>query len=252
MTVSPSPQQNQLLAALPLETLRRLQPHLELVPLEFGKVLCESGDVMRHAYFPTDSIASLLYVTREGASSALAAVGNEGVVGVALFTGGDSTSTRAIVQSAGYAYRLNGRKFKEELNRHSDLQVLLLRYTQSLITQMAQTAVCNRHHSIEQRLCRWLLLTLDRLQDNHITLTQEFIAETLGVRREGVTEAAGKLQRMGVIEYSRGRITILDRGEMEHMTCECYSVVKKETDRLLPHVHIHNHQQQHHHYTRSA
>ena len=246
----PNPQQNQLLAALSSDTLRRLMPHLEPVHLEFGKVLCGSGDVLTHAYFPTDAIASLVYVTRDGASSALAAVGNEGVVGVTLFMGGDSSPLRAIVLNSGFAYRLKGCKFKEELNRFGDLNNLLLRYTQSIITQTAQTAVCNRHHSIEQRLCRWLLQTLDRLQDNQVTLTQEFIAEMLGVRREGVTEAAGKLQRMGVIEYSRGRIKVLNRAQLEFLACECYCVVKKETDRLLPHVPFHQPQPQHHQYTR--
>lgn len=235
----PNPQQNQLLAALSSDTMRRLLPHLEPVHLEFGKVLCGSGDVLSHAYFPTDAIASLVYVTREGASSALAAVGNEGVVGVTLFMGGDSSPMRAIVLNSGFAYRLKGCKFKEELNNYGDLNNLLLRYTQSIITQTAQTAVCNRHHSIEQRLCRWLLQTLDRLQNNQVTLTQEFIAEMLGVRREGVTEAAGKLQRMGVIEYSRGRIKVLDRAQLEFLACECYCVVKKETDRLLPYMPCH-------------
>lgn len=232
----PNPQQNQLLAALPEDALQRLLPHMEPVRLEFGKVLCGAGDVLTHAYFPTDAIAALAYVTRDGASSALAAVGNEGVVGVTLFMGGDSSPLRAIVLNSGYAYRLKGNRFKEELNRYGDLNSLLLRYTQSIVTQTAQTAVCNRHHSIEQRLCRWLLLTLDRLNTNQVSLTQEFIAEMLGVRREGVTEAAGRLQRMGVIEYSRGRITVIDRMQLEFLACECYCVVKKETDRLLPHV----------------
>lgn len=240
MNSLPHPQQNQLLASLSAETQRRLLPHLEPVHLEFGKVLCGSGDVLSHAYFPANAIASLVYVTRDGASSGLAAVGNEGVVGVTLFMGGDSSPLRAIVLKSGYAYRLKGCRFKEEINQHGDLNRLMLRYTQSLITQTAQTAVCNRHHSIEQRLCRWLLQTLDRLEDNQVSLTQEFIAEMLGVRREGVTEAAGKLQRMGVIEYSRGRITVLDRDEMEFLACECYSVVKNETDRLLPHAPLHH------------
>jgi CRP-like cAMP-binding protein len=232
----PNPQQNQLLAALPTDALQRLLPHLEPVHLEFGKVLCGSGDILTHAYFPTDAIAGLVYVTRDGASSALAAVGNEGVVGVTLFMGGDSSPLRAIVLNSGFAYRLKGNRFKDELNRHGDLNALLLRYTQSVITQTAQTAVCNRHHSIEQRLCRWLLLILDRLLTNRVTLTQEFIAEMLGVRREGVTEAAGRLQRLGVIEYSRGRITVLDRPQLEFLACECYCVVKQESDRLLPNI----------------
>lgn len=234
MNSLPHPQQNQLITSLSAETQRRLLPHLEPVYLEFGKVLCGSGDVLSHAYFPANAIASLVYVTRDGASSGLAVVGNEGIVGVTLFMGGDSSPLRAIVLKSGYAYRMKSCRFKEEINRHGDLNKLMLRYSQSLITQTAQTAVCNRHHSIEQRLCRWLLQTLDRLETNQVSLTQEFIAEMLGVRREGVTEAAGKLQRMGVIEYSRGRITVLDRDEMEYLACECYSVVKTETDRLLP------------------
>lgn len=257
MNSLPHPQQNQLIASLPAETQRRLLPHLEPVHLEFGKVLCGSGDVLSHAYFPANAIASLVYVTRDGASSGLAVVGNEGIVGVTLFMGGDSSPLRAIVLKSGYAYRIKGCRFKEEINRYGDLNKLMLRYSQSLITQTAQTAVCNRHHSIEQRLCRWLLQTLDRLEDNQVSLTQEFIAEMLGVRREGVTEAAGKLQRMGVIEYSRGRITVLDRDEMEYLACECYSVVKSETDRLLPcaplHHQPHRHQPNHNfRYVRSA
>ncbi|MCR6652084.1 MAG: Crp/Fnr family transcriptional regulator [Cellvibrionaceae bacterium] len=257
MNSLPHPQQNQLIASLSAETQRRLLPHLEPVHLEFGKVLCGSGDVLTHAYFPANAIASLVYVTRDGASSGLAVVGNEGIVGVTLFMGGDSSPLRAIVLKSGYAYRMKACRFKEEINQHGDLNRLMLRYSQSLITQTAQTAVCNRHHSIEQRLCRWLLQTLDRLETNQVSLTQEFIAEMLGVRREGVTEAAGKLQRMGVIEYSRGRITVLDRDEMEYLACECYSVVKSETDRLLPCAPLHHqpHRHQPHHsfrYVRSA
>lgn len=241
-----NPQKNLLIDALSLETQRRLLPHLEVVPLKQGKVIAESGDVMRHVYFPIDSIVSLLYVTRDGDSTEISLVGNEGFVGIALFMGGETTPSRAVVQSAGYAYRLPARKFKEELARHGDLQELMLRYTQSLITQMAQTAVCNRHHSINQQLCRFLLLMLDRLTDNHLLLTQEVIANMLGVRREGITDAAGKLQKMGVIEYTRGRITVLDRSELENLTCECYTIVKQETDRLLPQPHHHhNHQRQH-------
>ena len=185
-------------------------------------------------YFPVDSIISLLYVMEDGASAEISVVGNEGLVGEALFMGGESTPSRGAVQSAGSAYRLLGRKLKEEFNRHGELLVLMLRYTQALITQMAQTAVCNRHHSIDQQLCRWLLLSLDRLPDNRLTMTQELIANMLGVRREGVTDAAGKLQKLGVIEYSRGHITVLDRPQLESLTCECYAVVKRETDRLLP------------------
>jgi CRP-like cAMP-binding protein len=236
MSDTPSPRQNHLLAALNPEVQERLFPHLELVPLPLGKVLYESGDALRYVYFPTDSIVSLLYVMESGASAEISVVGNEGLIGVALFMGGESTPSRAIVQSAGTAYRLLGQRLKDEFNRHGDLLLLMLRYTQALITQMAQTAVCNRHHSVDQQLCRWLLLSLDRLPSNHLTMTQELIANMLGVRREGVTDAAGKLQNHGVIEYSRGQITVLDRPKLEKLSCECYAVVKKETDRLLPYV----------------
>lgn len=229
-----TPLQNHLLAALPPAIQQRLLPMLELVPLQLGKVLYESGDTMRYVYFPTDSIVSLLYVMESGASAEISVVGNEGIVGVSLFMGGESTPSRAVVQSAGSAYRLPGQRLKDEFNRHTELMQLLLRYTQSLITQMAQTAVCNRHHSIDQQLCRWLLLSLDRLSDNKLTMTQELIANMLGVRREGVTEAAGKLQKMGVIDYCRGHITVLDRSKLEALSCECYEVVKRECDRLLP------------------
>jgi len=227
---------NHLLAALSAEVQQRLLPFLELVPMPLGMVLYESGDTMRHAYFPTDSIVSLLYVMEDGASAEISVVGNEGLVGVALFMGGLSTPSRALVQSAGHAYRMPGQRLKDEFNRHAELMLLLLRYTQALITQMAQTAVCNRHHSIDQQLCRWLLLSLDRLPDNRLSMTQELIANMLGVRREGVTEAAGRLQKLGVIEYSRGHITVLDRPRLEALCCECYAVVKKETDRLLPYL----------------
>jgi CRP-like cAMP-binding protein len=236
-TNTPTPLQNHLLADLPVEVQERLFPQLELVSLPLGKVVYESGDAMRHVYFPTDSIISLLYVMEDGASAEISVVGNEGVVGIALFMGGESTPSRAIVQSGGSAYRLTGQRLKDEFNRHGEFQQLLLRYTQALITQMAQTAVCNRHHSIDQQLCRWLLLSLDRLPDNRLTMTQELIANMLGVRREGVTEAAGKLQRQGVIEYHRGRITVLDRPRLEKLSCECYAVVKKESDRLLHYLH---------------
>jgi len=229
-----TPKQNHLLGALPAEVYDRLSPKLELVPLPLGMVLYESGDTMRHVYFPADAIVSLLYVMENGSSAEISVVGNEGIIGVALFMGGESTSSRAIVQSAGFAYRLLGQTFKDECSRHTGLLLLMLRYTQALITQMVQTAVCNRHHSIDQQLCRWLLLSLDRLSDNRLSMTQELIANMLGVRREGVTEAAGKLQKLGVIEYSRGRITVLDRPRLESLCCECYAVVKKETDRLLP------------------
>lgn len=230
------PQQNHLLAALPLEVQERLFPHLELVELPLGKVLYESGDAMRHVYFPADSIVSLLYVMESGASAEISVVGKEGLIGISLFMGGESTPSRAIVQSAGSAYRLLGQRLKDEFNRHGEMLLLMLRYTQSLITQMSQTAVCNRHHSVDQQLCRWLLLSLDRLPGNQLTMTQELIANMLGVRREGVTDAAGKLQRLGVIEYSRGQITVLDRARLEKLSCECYGVVKKETDRLLPYT----------------
>jgi CRP-like cAMP-binding protein len=234
MSAIPSPQQNHLLAALPCEVLERLLPHLELVAMPLGMVLYESGDTLRHVYFPTDSIVSLLYVMESGASAEISVVGNDGVIGVALFMGGESTTSRAIVQSAGSAYRLLGKRFKEEFNRHGEMLHLMLRYSQALITQMAQTAVCNRHHTIDQQLCRWLLLSLDRLAGSKLAMTQELIANMLGVRREGVTEAAGKLHRLGVIDYSRGLITVLDRDKLERLCCECYAVVKRETDRLLP------------------
>jgi CRP-like cAMP-binding protein len=228
------PQHNHLLAALSPAERERLYPHLRLVAMPLGKVLYESGDRLRHVYFPTNSIVSLLYVLADGASAEISVVGNDGIIGIALFMGGETTPSRAIVQSAGYAYRLIGQQLKDEFHRSGGMQLLLLRYTQSLITQMAQTAVCNRHHSVDQQLCRWLLLSLDRLSVNQLTMTQELIANMLGVRREGVTEAAGKLQRLGVIEYSRGQITVLDRPKLEQLCCECYAVVKREGDRLLP------------------
>lgn len=236
MTNDVSPLQNHLLAALTQEIQERLIPHLERVTLPLGKVLYESGDALRHVYFPTDAIVSLLYVMEDGASAEISVVGNEGLIGVAVFMGGESTPSRAIVQSAGHAYRLPGQKLKDEFNRHDEMLQLMLRYTQALITQMAQTAVCNRHHSIDQQLCRWLLLSLDRLPSNQLSMTQELIANMLGVRREGVTEAAGKLQKLGVIKYSRGHITVLDRPQLEALCCECYAVVKRETDRLLPYL----------------
>ncbi|MDP5205522.1 Crp/Fnr family transcriptional regulator [Alishewanella sp. SMS9] len=232
-----SPLCNHLLAALPQEVQTRIFPFVELVELPLGKVIYEPGYKMAYVYFPVDSIVSLLYVMKSGASAEISVVGNEGLIGVALFMGGKSTSSRAIVQSAGYAYRLKAHRLTEEFERHGQLLDLMLRYTQSLITQMAQTAVCNRHHTIDQQLCRWLLLSLDRLPDNHLTMTQELIANMLGVRREGVTEAAGKLQKLGVIDYHRGHITVLDRPKLEKLSCECYAVVKKENDRLLPYMH---------------
>ena len=234
MTGSHDPQQNYLLAALSVPERERLYPHLQLVQMPLGKVLYESGDVLRHVYFPIDSIVSLLYVMADGASAEISVVGNEGLIGIALFMGGETTPSRAIVQSAGHAYRLIGQQLKEEFHRSGQMQLLLLRYTQALITQMAQTAVCNRHHSVDQQLCRWLLLSLDRLSSNQLIMTQELIANMLGVRREGVTEAAGKLHRLGIIRYVRGKITVLDRPKLEALCCECYAVVRKETDRLLP------------------
>jgi CRP-like cAMP-binding protein len=229
----PNPRDNHILDALPDEERDRLFPYLGFVSMPLGRVLYESGDTLKHIYFPTDSIVSLLYVMKDGASAEIAVVGNEGAIGVALFMGGETTPSRAIVQSAGSAYRLDRKRLKEEFGRHGQMLHLLLRYTQSLITQMAQTAVCNRHHSVDQQLCRWLLLSLDRLQSNELRMTQELIANMLGVRREGVTAAAGELQRAGVIRYSRGKITVLDRAKLEQLSCECYSVVKKESDRLL-------------------
>ena len=230
-----SPKQNHLLAALPPQEFTRLLPNLELVTMPLGDVLYESGSQMCHVYFPTDCIVSLLYVMEDGASAEIAVVGNEGVVGVSLFMGGETTPSRAVVQSAGHAYRLKGQRLKDEFFLAGPMQHLLLRYTQALLTQMAQTAVCNRHHSLDQQLCRWLLLSLDRLNSNVLSMTQELIANMLGVRREGVTEAAGNLQRAGLITYQRGLITVLDRAGLEGRSCECYAVVKKEFDRLLPH-----------------
>ena len=230
------PRQNHLLAALPADEYARLLPDLEWVPTPLGHVLYESGDKMRHVYFPTTSIVSLLYVMEDGASAEIAVVGNEGVVGVSIFMGGESTTSRAVVQSEGHGYRLKAQLLKDEFFRAGPMQRLLLRYTQALLTQMAQTAVCNRHHSLDQQFCRWLLLSLDRLPSSELVMTQELIANMLGVRREGVTEAAGNVQRAGLIHYNRGRITVLDRPGLEARACECYAVVKKEFDRLLPYV----------------
>lgn len=226
--------QNNLLASLPEDAQARIFPQLEPVTMPLGQVLYESGDTLDYVFFPTDAIVSLLYVMESGASAEISVVGYEGLIGIALFMGGHSTPSRAIVQSAGNFFRLKSQLLMDEFNRHGELMQLLLRYTQSLITQMSQTAVCNRHHSINQQLCRWLLLSLDRLPNNSLTMTQELIANMLGVRREGVTEAAGKLQRKGVIEYCRGHITVLNRPKLEDLACECYSVVKDETERLLP------------------
>jgi CRP-like cAMP-binding protein len=226
-------QHNDLLAGLSLEERNRLFPHLQLVAMPLGKVLYESGDVLQYVYFPVDCIVSLLYMMENGESAEISIVGNEGLIGIALFMGGETRPSRAIVQSAGYAYRLEGQRLKDEFHRNEGMQVLLLRYTQALITQMSQTAVCNRHHTVDQQLCRWLLLSLDRLSSNVLVMTQELIADMLGVRREGVTDAAGKLQKLGVIQYARGEITVLDRAKLEQLSCECYAVVKKETDCLL-------------------
>jgi CRP-like cAMP-binding protein len=236
MSSTHNPSQNHLLAALPTAEFEALAGHLEWVPLRLGEILYEPGEKLQHAYFPTTAIVSLHYVTESGASAETAGVGNEGVVGVSLFMGGESTPSSAVVQTAGGAYRLEGQRLKNEFNRAGAMQRLLLRYTQALLTQMAQTAVCNRHHSLEQQLCRWLLLTLDRLPSNELVMTQELVANMLGVRREGVTEAAGKLQRAGLISYRRGHIAVLDRRGLETHACECYAVVKKELARLLPDV----------------
>lgn len=229
------PTDNWLLAALPAKVFGRLLPDLNPVAMPLGKVIYESGAQLEHVYFPVSGcIVSMLYVMEDGASAEIAVVGDEGMVGIALFMGGGHTPSRALVQSAGQAFQLKGQALKKEFERHSELQLLLLRYTQALITQMSQTAVCNRHHSVEQQLCRWLLLSLDRLSNNELAMTQELIANMLGVRREGVTEAAGKLQAQGLISYRRGHILVLDRPGLEAQVCECYAVVKKEYDRLLP------------------
>ena len=234
--VGHSPHQNHLLDALPGSDFERIASHLELVPLKLGDVLYESGSRRRYAYFPTTSIISLLYAMANGATAEIAIVGNEGILVISLVLGANTTPSRAIVQSAGHAFRLEAALLKDEFERHGPAMNLLLRYTQALITQMAQTAVCNRHHSVDEQLCRWLLLSLDRLASNELSMTQELIANMLGVRREGVTEAAGKLQDAGLIRYHRGRITVLDRPGLEARACECYQVVKTEFDRLLPYV----------------
>jgi len=229
-----SPKQNYLLAALPAKDYARLLPDLELVPMPLGRAIYESGGKMGYVYFPTTSIVSLLYVMESGASAEIAITGNEGLVGIALFMGGETTPSRAVVQSAGSGYRLKAGVLKREFAMGGQLQHLALRYTQALITQMSQTAVCNRHHSVEQQLCRWLLLSLDRLPSNELTMTHELIANMLGVHRIGVTRAAGELQAAGLISYSRGHITVLDRPKLEEQVCECYAVVKREFDRLFP------------------
>jgi CRP-like cAMP-binding protein len=231
-----TPKQNHFLAALPAEVYARLLPHLELLPMPLGSVLYESGAHLGYVYFPTTSIVSLLYIMENGASAEIAVAGNEGLIGVSLFMGGESTPSQAMVRSAGNGYRLKASILKREFALFGQFAHLALRYTQALITQMAQTAVCNRHHAVDQQLCRWLLLSLDRLPNNELNMTQELIANMLGVRREGVTEAAGKLQAARLIHYIRGRITVLDRAGLEARSCECYQVVKREYDRLLPYV----------------
>lgn len=236
MSPQHSATQNHLLAALPEAEFARLAPHLQLAPMLLGDSLYEPGGQLEHAYFPTTAIVSLLYVMESGSSAEIAGVGNEGMLGIALFMGGDTTPSSAVVQTAGHGYRLPGRVLKEEFNRGGMVQRLLLRYTQALLTQMCQTAACNRHHSIAQQLCRWLLLTLDRLPSNELVMTQELVANALGVRREGVTQAAGDLQAAGCIRYRRGHIAVLDRAGLEARACECYGVVKKELDRLMSDV----------------
>jgi len=236
MTSLHSPNQNHLLAALPTAEFEPLVAHLELVPLLLGQMLYEPDMQLQHAYFPTTSIVSLHYVMESGASAETAGVGNEGMVGISLFMGGDTTPSSAVVQTAGHAYRLERRRLKQAFDQAGLFQKVLLRYTQALMTQMAQTAVCNRHHSLEQQLCRWLLLTVDRLSGDELIMTQELVASMLGVRREGITEAAGNLQRAGLISYRRGHIAVLDRKGLEKNSCECYAVVKKEIDRLLSDV----------------
>jgi CRP-like cAMP-binding protein len=232
--VAVEPRENALLGALPDAELARWLPHLEPVELPLGAVLYEAGNRLTHVFFPTTAIVSLIYVMDTGATTEIAIVGSDGVVGVSLFMGGESTTSRAVVQSAGLGYRLKAAHMMEEFNRTGPAMNLLLRYTQALITQMAQTAVCNRHHSLDQQLCRWLLLSMDRLRSNELAVTQELIANLLGVRREGVTEAAGRLHAAGLITYRRGRITVIDRAQLERRSCECYAVVKREYDRLLP------------------
>lgn len=232
-----NPRQNHLLDALLQTEYDRIFVNLKLVELPLGEILYESGELLKYVYFPIDSIISMLYVMEDGASAEIAVVGNEGILGVSIFMGGDTTPSRAIVQSAGYGYKLKSQLLRDEFNRAGPVMRLLLRYTQALITQMTQTAVCNRHHSIEQQLCRWLLLSLDRLSRDELFMTQDLIANMLGVRREGVTEAAGKLQRAGLIDYKRGHIKVLDRPALEKRVCECYQVVKTEFDRLLPSLH---------------
>lgn len=234
ISLFPDPRQNQLLAVMPPASLEHWRTKLERVDLHLGQVLYEAGDTLSHVYFPTTAIVSLLYVMQNGASAEISVVGRDGILGISLFMGGESTPSRAVVQSAGVAYRLKAEVMKDEFDKGGPVMHLLLRYTQALITQMSQTAVCNRHHTVDQQLCRWLLLNLDRLQSNELIMTQDLIARMLGVRREGVTETALKLQQANLIRYARGRITVLDRPALEKRVCECYGVVRKEYDRLLP------------------
>lgn len=234
MPLQSTPQQNRLLGALSADAQARIFPHLELISLPVGTVLCDSGDDARYAWFPATAVVSLVYVMESGASAETCMVGNDGMVGLALFMGGNSTPTRAVVENAGYVWRLSGQRLRDEVDRHTGLLQLLLRYTQSLITQTAQTSVCNRHHSIEQRFCRRLLLCLDRIDGNEMHMTQELIASMLGVRREGITEAAGHLQNLGIIQYSRGHIRVIDRARLEATSCECYGVIARESARLVP------------------
>jgi len=236
MPLRPEPQENRLLAVLPSDVQSRIFQNLELVPMLLGTMLYESGEALRYVYFPTNSIVSLLKVLEVGGTAEISVVGNDGFVGISLFMGGGSPLNQAIVQSAGFAYRLPAEWLKDELGRNGELMTLLLHYMQALITQMAQTAICNRHHTVDQQLCRWLLLSLDRLPTNELIMTQSLIANMLGVRREGVTEAAGKLQQLGVIEYSRGKISVVDLPKLRLLSCECYAVVKRETERLLPYL----------------
>lgn len=232
MAVTSAPEQNSLLAALPVSDKKRIFSRIKLVELGLGEVIYQSGQLLDYVYFPTDSIISMLYVMRDGSSAEISVVGYEGMAGVAAFMGGESTPNQAVVQSSGFAYRMSSEELKAEFDAYAGVRALMLRFTQALFTQMSQTAVCNRHHSIDQQLCRWLLMSLDRLSDNRLTMTQELIANMLGVRREGVTEAAGKLQKLGVIQYYRGHITVIDRPALEALCCECYAVVRRETDRL--------------------
>jgi CRP-like cAMP-binding protein len=233
MSPSHSPNQNHLLAALPAEEFARLAPHLELIAMQLGQTLYEPGDLLQHVYFPTTAIVSLLYILESGSSAEIAGVGNEGVLGISLFMGGNTTPSSAVVQTAGFGYRLAGTLLKSEFNRGGLVQRLLLRYTQALLTSMCQTAACNRHHSIEQQLCRWLLQIVDRLPQRELVMTQELIASALGVRREGVTEAAGRLQRAGLIHYRRGHISVSNRSGLENRACECYGVLHREVTRLM-------------------